>query len=243
MRLRLLISVFVVGLVAASCGDDDSTSAEFTDPGTRFTVEVGDEFTVVLESNATTAFQWELEADPPTGVLRLVDDTYVAPVTDLVGAPGRQELTFRAVGDGSAFIQLWYIRPFDDPPEPADRAQYEVMVGAGSPDDAVDPADIDEPADSTPDDEDAIDLAELIATAPSGEVTVRAVLFDDGTGLVMCEVLAESFPPQCMGEKVAIANPDLVDADFTQQDEIRWTDRVTVLVGIYSEGTFTVASG
>ncbi len=37
-----------------------------------------------------------------------------------------------------------------------------------------------------------------------------------------------------------ITNPDAVDADFTRQEEIRWTDRVTVLVGTYAEGEFTV---
>jgi hypothetical protein len=36
------------------------------------------------------------------------------------------------VGDGSAVIELWYVRSFDDPPEPADRAEFEVIVGTGS---------------------------------------------------------------------------------------------------------------
>lgn len=240
MTLRIIIAVFVVCLGAAACGDDDSTTTEFTDPGTRFTLSVGEEFTVVLESNATTGYTWTLEQELDPAVLQLLDDVYVEPDSDLVGAAGHQELTFRAVGNGSTFVQLWYIRPFDDPPEPDDHAQYEVIVGTGVPDDAVEPSDVDEPVGPTPDDENAMDLIELISTAPAGPVTVRTILFDDGDGLVMCEVLAESFPPQCMGEAVPISNPEAVDADFTQQDEIRWTDRVTILVGTYADGVFTV---
>jgi hypothetical protein len=37
-------------------------------------------------------------------------------------------MVFEATGEGSTVIQLWYIRSFDDPPEPADRAQFEVVV-------------------------------------------------------------------------------------------------------------------
>jgi inhibitor of cysteine peptidase len=225
MRRQLIVAVLLVGLTSAACGDDASTEIDFTYPGTVYAVAVGDEFTVTLESNATTGFGWSLEEQPPARVLELVDDVYVAPDTDLAGAPGRQELTFRAVGDGSTYIQLWYIRPWDDPPAPDARARYEVIVGTGP-----------------PDEEDAIDLLELVTTEPTGEMTVRALLYDDGTGLVMCEVMAESYPPRCMGQRVEVANPGAVDADFTQQDEIRWTDRVTVLVGTYFEGVFTVSA-
>lgn len=241
MRHAFIIAVLVVGLTAVACGNDDSTSIDFSDPGTSYAVAVGDEFTITLESNLTTGFEWTLETPPPADVLQLVDEAYIAPDTDLVGAPGYQELTFRAIGDGSTYIELWYVRPFDDPPDPDDRAQYEVIVGTGVPDEVVDPSEVHAPADVvTPDDENAIDVLELLATAPTGEATVRALLYDDGTGLVMCEVLAESFPPQCMGQQIAIGNPETVDADFTQQDEIRWTDRVTMLVGTYSDEVFTV---
>lgn len=237
-----VIAMSVLGLTTTACGDDAQTKIDVTDPGTVYAVAVGDEFTITLESNATTGFGWTLEEQPPANVLELVDDIYVAPDADLVGAPGHQELTFRAVGDGSTFIQLWYIRPWDDPPAPDGRAQYEVIVGTGVPDSTADPSENDEPVDASPDDQGAIDLLELVTTEPAGEVTVRALLYDDGTGLSMCEVLAESFPPQCMGQQVEIANPDTVDADFTQRDEIRWTDRVTILIGTYLEGVFTVSA-
>lgn len=233
--------LFVAGLaLAGSCGDDAGQSPlGFTEVGTAFDVGVGDEFTVVLESNATTGYAWALEVVPPRDVVRLVDDVYVAPATDLVGAPGRQELTFEAVGDGSTFLQLWYVRSFDDPAEPADRAQFEVTVGSGVPADATGD-DGDQPAASIPDDEDPISVSALLATEPDSDVVVTGSLFDDGSGLVLCEVLAESFPPQCVGDAVAIANPDAITVDFTASGGVRWTDRPVVLFGQLRAGAFVV---
>ena len=239
MRAVRLVVVALLGVMVVGCGADQPV---LTEPGTRFDVDPGDTFVVVLESNVTTGFGWELEVEPPEEVLRLVDDVYVESDTDLVGAAGRQELTFDAVGDGSTFIQLWYVRPFDDPPEPADRAQFEVIVGTGDGGGRVDPDDIDEPDATIPDDEDAISVSELLATSPSGPVAVTGLLFDDGSGLRLCGALAESFPPQCPGEAVFIANPEMIELVFSEEAGVRWTDRPVVLFGECADGEFALVA-
>jgi predicted secreted protein len=241
MKARRLVALMVFVLAASGCGTSEESSL-FTDRDDRFSVDVGEEIQVVLESNVTTGYGWQLEAPLDGAVLELVGDRYEAPDTDLVGAAGRQVFDFRAVGDGSTFIQLWYVRPFDDPPDPADRAQFEVIVGTGVPDQTVDPADTDAPIDSPLDDVDALSLTELIDRGEVADVVVRTLLFDDGSGLVMCESLAESFPPQCVGARVPITNPEVVDADYTRQGEIRWTDRLVLLDGTLADGSFTVAT-
>lgn len=125
-------AVALLGAIAGACGDDPEETApdvaSYTEPGTVFEVGTGDEVTIVLESNVTTGYAWELETPPLTAVVRLVGDVYVEPDTDLVGAAGRQELTFEAVGEGTAEVLLWYVREFDDPKEPADRARFEIVV-------------------------------------------------------------------------------------------------------------------
>jgi inhibitor of cysteine peptidase len=120
-----------IGLaLAPACADDPEPEAiAFTEPGTVFEVDVGGEVTIVLESNATTGYAWELETPPLADVVRLVDDVYVEPEdSELVGAGGRQELTFEALGEGTAELSLWYVRSFDDPKEPAERAVFEIIV-------------------------------------------------------------------------------------------------------------------
>lgn len=238
--MRWIMAWLCGALIALSgCGGDD---VMFTDRDARFEVDPGDEFTVVLESNATTGFAWQLETPLPESVLTLVRNEYVEAESDLVGSGGRQELTFEAVGDGSTFIQLWYIRTFDDPPEPADRAQFEAIVGTGASGEPVDAGDVDDPASSTRDDEDAMSVAELLSSSQQGPVSIRGSLFDDGTGLRLCDALAESFPPQCPEDFVFIANPEWVEADFTVEAGVRWTDRVVVLYGELIDGEFRLLS-
>ena len=229
-------------MLAVACGDEDAGDGPvFTDPGTSFRAEVGDRFEVVLESDATTGFAWALSADLPANVVELVSDTYEAPDTDLAGAPGLQRMVFEATGDGSTFIQLWYIRSFDNPPDPTDRAQFEVVVGSGDPSETIPSADIDEPVEGIPDDEDAIDIETLMDQSPAGNVIVLTVVFDDGSGMVMCEALAESFPPQCPGRKVAIENPEVVQAvPLTEEGQVQWSDRPVLLYGSLGDAGFRV---
>lgn len=215
MTLRVMFAFCCVTVLVGGCGSENVT---FTDPDERFEVDPGEEFVVVLESNATTGYSWQLEVEPPSSIVRLVRNVYVEPDTDLVGAPGRQELTFEAVGEGTAVVQLWYVRSFDDPPEPAELAEFEVSVG------------------------EAISVSELLGTAPEGPVYVTGMLFDDGGGLRLCGVLAESFPPQCIGEALVISNPEWIEAEFTEQAGVRWTDRPIVLFGELVDGEFKLPS-
>ena len=108
MKATAAIALLALLLATAGCGDTEGAAIEFTDRDTRFDVAVGEQFEVVLESNPTTGFGWELSADLPVDVLALTDQRHVAPDTDLVGAGGYEVLTFDAIGDGSTFIQLWY---------------------------------------------------------------------------------------------------------------------------------------
>jgi len=117
-------------LALTACGGEESSSA-ITPDDAEFVVSVGDEFTIVLEANVTTGFSWQLEQPLDESILAHVDDDYIAPGTDAVGAPGKQELTFRAVGNGSTRIDLWYIRPFDSPPDPGNEASFPVIVEPG----------------------------------------------------------------------------------------------------------------
>ncbi len=125
-----LITAALGALALGACGGEESSPA-ITEDDAEFIVSIGDEFTIVLEANVTTGFSWDLEQPLDESILVHVDDDYIAPGTDAVGAPGKQELTFRAVGNGSTRIDLWYVRPFDSPPDPAENASFPVIVEPG----------------------------------------------------------------------------------------------------------------
>lgn len=90
-----------------------------------------------------------------------------------------------------------------------------------------------------------ITVTELIdrqGTSREGEnVLVDAVLFDDGSGLRMCEALAESYPPQCAGRSLTVRNPGFVDVEMDTAQGIRWTDGSVWLLGWIEDGEFVVS--
>jgi inhibitor of cysteine peptidase len=77
-------------------------------------VKTGDIFTIALDSNATTGFQWTAEANiANTAVLEQTAHDYIAPNnSDLVGAPGIEEWTFKALKAGMTTIAMSYDRPW-----------------------------------------------------------------------------------------------------------------------------------
>lgn len=80
----------------------------------------------------------------------------------------------------------------------------------------------------------------LLEAEPSGSVDAVGFVVIDSTGARLCFALAESFPPQCGGASVEIANPDVLDVAFEESEAVRWTESAVVVRGQYSEQTFTI---
>jgi len=98
-----------------------------------FEVEVGETFEIVLQSNSSTGFRWQLYDEPSSEIVALVKEEYIAASTTAVGASGWQRFTFVGTGDGETDLDFWYVRLFDDPPAPANFANYKANVGTGIP--------------------------------------------------------------------------------------------------------------
>jgi len=86
----------------------------------------------------------------------------------------------------------------------------------------------------TPQDGDGVlDIAELLATGGEREVAVRGFVVWDDSSARFCEVLAESFPPQCGGISVILANPDALDVALETEGAVRWTQGFVTIEGFY----------
>jgi inhibitor of cysteine peptidase len=124
-----IVALMMVVTVAA-CGSDDGGGARQVidggDIGTEITVGVGEEFELRLESNATTGYAWQVVEQPDA--IALVSSDYEAPDTSLVGAGGMEVFVFEGVAEGSGELRLEYVRSFDDPPQPAETADFQVRV-------------------------------------------------------------------------------------------------------------------
>jgi len=100
--------------------------------GSEIALAVGDQLIVTLESNpGSTGFSWNLSTISNTDVIQYVSDEYIAPEqTDppIVGAPGEEACTFKALADGTATISMKYIQPWDPEAEPANTFNLTVVV-------------------------------------------------------------------------------------------------------------------
>jgi inhibitor of cysteine peptidase len=123
MKLGLVLTctALILLLCLPSCTTGASVAVSCDDFGTQrhiskeVTVAVGNSFTVSLCSNATTGFQWSESAQigDPT-VVQQTDHKFVSPETEgLVGAPGKEVWTFKALKKGTSTIYLEYGRPWE----------------------------------------------------------------------------------------------------------------------------------
>jgi inhibitor of cysteine peptidase len=150
MRTRLAaiaLCVPVAALAAGCSSSSDSSSADstttttaagastttagggvtVTEPG-PVSLKPGEQATIILDSNPTTGYSWELTSAPDTAVVRVVSDTYVPPSTQVPGAGGTQEIRIEGVAAGTATLEFGYRRPWETDVPPTETASFPVTV-------------------------------------------------------------------------------------------------------------------
>ena len=73
-------------------------------------VNVGDEFVITLDSNATTGYRFELAQPLDEHIVTLVNHEYQGSGLPIAGAGGQEHWTFKAIGAGATQIALIYKR-------------------------------------------------------------------------------------------------------------------------------------
>jgi hypothetical protein len=84
-----------------------------------------------------------------------------------------------------------------------------------------------------------------VSDALSGDVTgaaaVKGFLVVDAGGARLCEVLAESYPPQCGGEALPVTNyEEFLGVPVQEAQGVMWTDDVVSFIGLIVDGTLVV---
>ena len=126
--LAPLLALLAVALLLTACGSDDSYSLE--ELGEPIEVEAGKTFEIVLDSNATTGYAWQLAGPPAGGTVSLAGDDYEADEDAAArdGDGGEQTLRFEALEPGEATIQLEYVFMGGESRDPAKEIEAEVVV-------------------------------------------------------------------------------------------------------------------
>ncbi len=106
----LLVTAILVLSLLAGCGG----AKTYTDEGKTIAASVGEEFTIALDSNPTTGYNWEETHD--ASMLSLVEDKYAPDekAKGLVGAGGTQYYRFKALNKGDTEVTLVYKRTWEE---------------------------------------------------------------------------------------------------------------------------------
>ena len=117
MVLTSIIAVMLLCLFGCSPGGSaapSEVSGDESHNGKKVEIAVAGTLTVTLESNPTTGFQWELASISDQAVLEKQSNTFDDPEdTGMVGAPGKEVWTFRALKKGTSTISMEYGRPWE----------------------------------------------------------------------------------------------------------------------------------
>ena len=229
------LAVFVAAVVVPACSDDSAESAVFgeADSGTEILVEAGEQFEIRLDSNPSTGYSWEVAEGAASNTVELLTRRHEPADTELVGASGVDVFVFEALV-GAGTLRLEYLRSFDDPVVPERIVEYVVRVDEAPwpPDDVVPPGTSSETA--------PIEISVLLeGDAPVEASVIGYVVWDDDDAR-LCELLMESFPPQCGGVSLTIVNPEALTVELEEEQSVRWTDDRVRLTGTFDGTRFTL---
>ncbi len=116
MRTLLLGALLVCFTVAMAIAQD------------HVEVTAGKMFTLTLESNPSTGYQWEIVQPLDETKVKLVEQLYNAAKTDRVGAAGVELWVFKAVAPGETTISMKYVRPWEKDVAPVETATFAVTI-------------------------------------------------------------------------------------------------------------------
>ena len=129
IALVVLVAIgigLLVAVVAVPWGDD--APAEKATPlyheGDDISVSNGEEFVVALPANPSTGYAWTAAGNPDVAY----ESSHQVAGGSQPGAPGTQELTFRADHSGQSTLKLAYARSFEPGVPPAKTAEFPVSV-------------------------------------------------------------------------------------------------------------------
>ena len=107
--MKKYLALVMMALAAIGLMGGCSAAEAQTD---KINVDVGEEFTIDLDSNPNTGYSWQETFD--TAKLELVDNSYEGSGQEgMVGAGGTEHFTFKALQAGETTITMTYQQPWN----------------------------------------------------------------------------------------------------------------------------------
>jgi inhibitor of cysteine peptidase len=126
---KILFYLVICAFALSACGGDDNDDIfQISDPARQLEAAAGNEFKIVIDSNPSTGYHWELVEELDESVVEFVSREYRADEPVLAGSGGVDVWTFKALAAGETHITLGYYPPSNDPVEPQQTVLFTVIV-------------------------------------------------------------------------------------------------------------------
>lgn len=111
-KIYVLLSVAILSFACLTLNPNTETTIT-TDSAQPIEVQAGETFNIIIDSNPTTGYHWELVGELDADVLQFVSHDYKADEPVLTGSGGADVWTFTAVSAGQVQITLGSYPPSD----------------------------------------------------------------------------------------------------------------------------------
>ena len=91
-------------------------------------VQAGQSFTITLEANKTTGYEWQLAKPLDKRMVKLIGSEYLVDKTGLIGAGGKQVWVFKALKKGKTNIYMRYVRPWEKDIPPVKEEHFLIII-------------------------------------------------------------------------------------------------------------------
>jgi inhibitor of cysteine peptidase len=119
------------GPIADGTDEQDQSTSQVSTTNATLSAKINQQFYITLSSNPSTGYEWQVASVSNPDMVRFVDSQYIHPESELLGAAGKQVLTFNALQEGNTTIQLEYVRPWETGVPPVSIYVAEVVVENG----------------------------------------------------------------------------------------------------------------
>jgi predicted secreted protein len=126
---RKFIAIKVINILSLNkSGKVVKVQGEYSNPEEIIHIKAGKCFSIDLNSNATTGYEWQLSVPLNENIVNNAGKIYVPPVNAIPGAGGKEIWNFITNNPGNTEIIFNYIRPWEKEVKPAKNAAFKIIV-------------------------------------------------------------------------------------------------------------------
>lgn len=133
--MKRILTFFTIAMLLSACSLAGATEEptvvpqlNISDPAKILEASAGNEFKIIIDSNPTTGYHWEIIGDVDADVVEFVSRDFRGDEPVAVGSGGVDVWVFKAVAAGETHITLGYYPPSNDPVEPQQTVTFTVTV-------------------------------------------------------------------------------------------------------------------